>query len=73
LLFTDLDVVTYVGAQLDGIPIPHHRIKTPLFDTSEVNGTIFGGSEPIKAVADGYWVFFKPLPVGKYNIHLLGE
>ena len=72
-VIADLDAATYVEAQLDGIPIPHQRIKAPLFDISYANGTIFGGSGPTKAVADGYWVFFKPLPVGKYKIHLLGE
>lgn len=72
-VITDLDSATDVGAQLDGIPIPYERVKAPLFDTYYTNGTIFGGSGPTKAVADGYWVFFKPLPVGKYKIHLLGE
>ena len=69
-----LKAATYVGVQINGIPIQHHRITTSLFDSYYAENNIFGWkSGPTKAVSDGYWVFLKPLPVGKYKIHLLGE
>lgn len=26
-----------------------------------------------QAVADAYWIFLKPLPIGEYTIHVKGE
>jgi hypothetical protein len=26
-----------------------------------------------QTVADGYWIFLKPLPIGEYSIHVKGE
>ncbi|HEY7777854.1 MAG TPA: hypothetical protein VIA09_04865 [Nitrososphaeraceae archaeon] len=26
-----------------------------------------------QTVADGYWIFLKPLPIGEYTIHVKGE
>lgn len=73
-LDTDLSAATYVGAELNGISLPYQRIKADLFDLSVANDNIFNVRSGItQAVADGYWIFLKPLPVGEYTIHVKGE
>jgi hypothetical protein len=73
-LDSDLAAATYVGAELNGTSLPYQRIKADLFDLSVSKDNIFNvQSGPTQAVADGYWVFLKPLPVGKYMIHVKGE
>ena len=43
-----------------------------------VNWAVFILTAPLssgttQAVADGYWIFLKPLPIGEYSIHVKGE
>lgn len=73
-LESDLGAASYVGAELNGISLPYQRIKADLFDLSVAKDNIFNvPSGPTQAVADGYWIFLKPLPIGMYMIHVKGE
>jgi hypothetical protein len=73
-LKSDLSAATYVGTELNEISLPYHRIKADLFDLSVAKDNIFDVSDgPTQAVADGYWIFLKPLPIGEYTIHIKGE
>jgi hypothetical protein len=73
-LESDLSAATYVGTELNEISLPYHRIKADLFDLSVAKDNIFDVSDgPTQAVADGYWIFLKPLPIGEYTIHIKGE
>jgi hypothetical protein len=73
-LESDLRAATYVGTELNEISLPYHRIKADLFDLSVAKDNIFDVSDgPTQAVADGYWIFLKPLPIGEYTIHIKGE
>lgn len=73
-LESDLGTATYIGADLNEISMPYQRIKADLFDLSVAKDNIFNvPSGPTQAVADGYWIFLKPLPMGKYMIHVKGE
>lgn len=54
--------------------MPYQRIKADLFDLSVAKDNIFDvRSGPTQAVADGYWIFLKPLPISEYTIHVKGE
>jgi hypothetical protein len=73
-LKSDLSAATYVGTELNEISLPYNRIKADLFDLSVAKDNIFDVSDgPTQAVADGYWIFLKPLPIGEYTIHIKGE
>jgi hypothetical protein len=73
-LDSDLSAATYVGSELNGISLPYQRVKADLFDLTVAKDNIFNvRNGTTQAVADGYWVFLKPLPVGEYTIHIKGE
>ena len=73
-LESDLSAATYVGTELNEISLPYQRIKADLFDLSVAKDNIFEvRSGSTQAVADGYWIFLKPLPIGEYTIHVKGE
>lgn len=73
-LVKDLDAATYVGGELDGTSIPHQRIQADLFDINYAKDNIFiNKTGTTQAVANWYWGFLKPLPVGNYTLHLKGE
>jgi hypothetical protein len=45
------------------------RVQSPLFSFSFPNNNIFGAQGgPSQSVADGYYVFLKPLSPGKHDI-----
>ena len=70
----DLGTATYIGAELNGISIPYQRLQADLFDIHYAKDNIFvNKSGSTQAVADGYWGFLKPLPIGNYTLHLKGE
>ena len=73
-LESDLSAATYVGTELDDISLSYQRIKADLFDLTVAKDNIFDvRSGPTQAVADGYWIFLQPLPIGEYIIHVKGE
>jgi hypothetical protein len=72
----DIDDIIIRYAIVDEMRIPVYRIKSDplvfsLTINSENNNRVFG--ETTYAVADGYWVFLKPLPKGKHHIYFHGS
>ena len=71
------DVVSGAEASLNDITIPNvakHRIQTNLFDFTLPQDNILNlTAQTTQAVADGNWLFLKPLPPGKYELKVKGE
>jgi hypothetical protein len=71
------DVVSGAEASLNGITIPNvekYRIQTNLFNFTLPQDNILNlTSQTTQAVADGNWLFLKPLQPGKYELKVKGE
>lgn len=63
--------------EIDGVPIANmaiHRVQSPQFSFTAPEVNILGvGAGPGTAVADGYYVFLRPLSVGKHIVHWGGQ
>jgi hypothetical protein len=61
---------------VDGVPIQNlqmYRVQTPLFNLTFPSNNAAGASAgTTQSVADGNWVFLKPLPPGKHELHFSG-
>ncbi len=61
---------------MDGVKVQNldkYDVQSPLFNMTFPQDNIFGASAgPTQAVSDGYWVFLKPLPPSKHEIHFSG-
>jgi hypothetical protein len=69
----DQDHVTQTAATLNGSVLQVHRIQSPVFNVTFPADNIFSVHEgSTKAVAEGFWVFVKPLPPGHYELHVQG-
>lgn len=71
------DHVTTLYASIDGISIPHlqeYRIQSPPFNLSLPQNNILGMSAntTTQAIADGNWVFLKPLSEGIHKLMFKG-
>jgi hypothetical protein len=69
------DQVTTLIASIDGVPIPHlqeYRIQSPPFNFTLPQNNILGmpANTTTQAIADGNWVFLKPLSPGIHKIML---
>jgi hypothetical protein len=73
----DQDKVTNLHAIVDGVAIPDlkkYRVQSPLFNMTVPEDNIMGISPgTTQAVSDGFWIFLKPLPPGKHEIHFTGS
>lgn len=71
------DFVTGAKASLNNIILPNginYRIQTDLFNfTLPQNNILNITAQSTQAVADGNWLFLKPLPPGKYELKVKGE
>jgi hypothetical protein len=72
------DQVTKVNVSVDGMPLPHlekYRIQSPPFNFTLPQGNILGlaANTSTQAIADGNWVFLKPLSTGTHKIMFKGE
>jgi hypothetical protein len=72
----DIDDIIIKEATVDGNVIPVYRIQShpPIFTLSINNDNcmdISGGTT--RAAADGYWVFLKPLSLGRHHIYFHGS
>jgi hypothetical protein len=71
------DQVSSLKASVDGIPIPNlheYRIQSPSFNFTLPRNNILGLSANVttQAIADGNWVFLKPLSPGSHKITFKG-
>lgn len=71
------DVVSGLNATLDGVNIPNlenNRIQTNLFNfTLPQNNILNLTSQTTQSVADGNWLFLKPLPSGIHELTVKGD
>ncbi len=71
------DVVSGAEASLNSITIPNvekYRIQTNLFNFTLPQDNILNSTaQTTQAVADGNWLFLKPLPPGEYELKVKGE
>jgi hypothetical protein len=70
--------VTKVNASVDGMPLPHlekYRIQSPPFNFTLPHGNILGLADntSTQAIADGNWIYLKPLSIGTHKIIFKGE
>jgi hypothetical protein len=73
----DIDQVKTIMATINGERLPDsdkRRVQCATFELTLPQGNVVGGS-PGKTVSasDGYWVFLKPLPAGKNEIHFFSS
>jgi hypothetical protein len=73
----DEDTIIKKECFVDGKKIPVQRVKSDptIFELSMVKDNLFNvkGGESTCASSDGYWVFLKPLPIGKHVISFKGS
>lgn len=71
------DLVVEGNASLDKLPIPNlknYRIQTDIFNfTLPENNILNLTSQTTQAIADGNWLFLKPLPAGTHELKVKGE
>lgn len=72
----DIDDIVVKTAFVDGKQTPIYRVRSdpPLFELNIPSDNCMGVSEGLTtAAADGYWVFLKPLGIGKHHIYFHGS
>jgi hypothetical protein len=66
------DLVVEVNASLNKVYVPNlenYRVQTDIFNfTLPENNILNLTSQMTQAVADGNWLFLKPLPAGRYEL-----
>ncbi|MFZ0328294.1 MAG: cache domain-containing protein [Nitrososphaeraceae archaeon] len=72
------DQVIKVNASVDGVPLSHlekYRVESPPFNFTLPQGNILGlsANTSTQAIADGNWVFLKPLSTGIHKIMFKGK
>jgi hypothetical protein len=72
-----MDRVTYLQATVDGVKLEDldkYRVQSEFFDLIFPEHSVYDVKAGVtRAVCDGYWVFLKPLCIGKHEIHFAGE
>jgi len=73
----DEDTIVRKDCFVDGKRIPVQRVKSDpiVFELKLVKDNLFNakGGQSTRASSDGYWIFLKPLPVGKHVISFQGS
>jgi hypothetical protein len=74
---SEIDDITAMRAYLDGAELAElnkYRVRSPIFDVTLPNDNVFNGKPgQTKAVSEGYWLFFSPLPPGKHSLYTFGS
>jgi hypothetical protein len=64
--------VTVDKRELTGLQ--RFRVRSPVFDIVLPQNSLFGGTPgPTRGVADGYWLFLKPMNIGIHTIESFGS
>ena len=68
---SDQDLATGLQITVDGVPIENieqYRVRSPLFNLTFIQGSIFTGVQPatVRAISEGFFVMLKPLPPGEH-------
>jgi hypothetical protein len=71
------DLVVGGISSLNNVPIPNlenYRVQTDIFNfTLPQNNILNLSSQTTQAIADGNWLFLKPLPAGKHELKVKGD
>jgi hypothetical protein len=71
------DLVVGGNASLNGVHVPNlenYRVQTDIFRfTLPENNILNSTSQTTQAVADGNWLFLKPLPAGTHELKVKGD
>jgi hypothetical protein len=71
------DLVVEGIASLNNVPIPNlenYRVQTDIFNfTLPQNNILNLSSQTTQAIADGNWLFLKPLPAGTHELKVKGD
>ncbi len=71
------DLVVGVNASVNGVYVPNlenYRVQTDIFNfTLPENNILNLTSQTTQAVADGNWLFLKPLPAGTHELKVKGD
>lgn len=71
------DKVAYVEAAIDGEQLDnlsYYRVQSELFDLRFPKGNVYDVTPGLtRSVCDGYWIFIKPLDIGKHSVYFKGE
>lgn len=72
-----MNQVFYLEASIDGSKVPqleNYRVRSDVFDLKFPRDNVYGVRPGLtRSVCDGYWLFIKPLPIGKHKIEFIGE
>jgi hypothetical protein len=71
------DRVLHMQASINGHKVEHienYRVHSGAFDLTFPDDNVYDVRPGLtRSVCDGYWLFIKPLPLGKHYIHFKGE
>lgn len=72
----DLDHTQLISVKMDGhimLNLYSYRVHTNLFsiDVPDINNKVL--RVKTQAISDGYWMFLKPLSLGKHRLEFIGE
>jgi hypothetical protein len=74
---SNIDDIAKKEVIIDGMTLQNlknYRVLSPPFDVTLPEKNFYGvRSGPTRAVSDGYWVFLKPLSLGKHEIYTAGS
>ena len=69
--------VFYLEAIIDGSKVQqleNYRVRSDVFDFNFPSDNVYGVRQGLtRSVCDGYWLFIKPLPIGRHKIEFMGE
>ena len=72
-----IDLVSSMEVTINGINLKNprqYRARSRVFDLTFPQDNVYHVKPgPTRSVTDGYWVFLKPLRVGKHILHFIGE
>jgi hypothetical protein len=71
---SDIDDITKKDAMIDGIKVDPYRVISPIFTPNVIKDNVLSTQAgPTRAVSDGYWVFLRPLSIGRHVINIFGS
>jgi|SRR6188472_1382536 len=69
--------LTYMEAWIDSLKIEDlkdYRVQSEVFDLKFPEDNVYDVKQGLtRSVCDGYWLFIKPLEIGKHHIYFKGE
>jgi hypothetical protein len=73
----EMDQITNMRAMISGASVnelKQYRIQSPPFNVTLPTDNVLGlPAQTTRMVSDGYWLFLKPLELGKHDLHSFGS